>query len=193
MRVIAGKWRGRVLQAPKGDRVRPTTDRVKEAMFSILGPSLQGATLLDLCCGTGGLGIEALSRGARQVLLVDSSRRSLEAARRNLEVCGAEPGSHQLICEDCLGWLARWAPPREACFLVADPPYAGDLPERLMAMIMARAAQGHLRVAVLEHRADLDRPDAPCDLAVQARRYGQSHLTIIRSPRPAGGQDEEEQ
>ena len=89
MRVISGSWKGRRLQAPAGDSVRPTTDRVKEAMFSILGSDIRDCQFLDLCCGTGGLGIEALSRGASSVIFVDSSRPTLAMVRENLDLCGA--------------------------------------------------------------------------------------------------------
>ena len=80
MRVIAGRWRGRRLATLRGDRVRPTADRVKEALFSILGPELTGAVVLDLCCGTGGLGVEALSR-AQDCLAVVVQQMARESER----------------------------------------------------------------------------------------------------------------
>ncbi len=185
MRVIAGQWRGRVLLSPRGDRVRPTTDRVKEAMFSILGPQVRDATVLDLCCGSGGLAIEALSRGARKALLVDASRQSLDTARRNLETCGADPGAYDLVAAEVLKWLPGWLPPEGACCVVADPPYAGEMPGQLLEQIMDRVERGQVQAAIMEHRADLPvGADSP-GLRVQTRRYGQSHLTIIRpAPRP---------
>ncbi len=90
MRVIAGSWKGRRLKSPASDAVRPTTDRVKEALFNILGPDVTGCLFVDLCCGAGGLGIEALSRGAAGAIFVDQAPRSLNSARANLEICGAD-------------------------------------------------------------------------------------------------------
>ena len=89
MRVIAGQWKGRRLLSPVGSEVRPTTDRVKEALFNILGPRVSGAEVLDVCCGGGGLGIEALSRGARRAVFVDIAPQCLDLVRRNLKHCGA--------------------------------------------------------------------------------------------------------
>ncbi len=108
MRVIAGLWRGRVLKSPSGDSVRPTTDRVKEAMFSILGPQISGSLVVDLCSGSGGLGIEALSRGAEKVIFVDQAPGALKVTRANLELCGAPPFSFELARRDALKWLADW-------------------------------------------------------------------------------------
>ena len=89
MRVIAGRWKGRVLRAPKGSSTRPTADRAREALFSVLGP-LGGARVLDLYAGTGALGIEALSRGAAWVTFVESGRSALEALRSNVSALGME-------------------------------------------------------------------------------------------------------
>src|SRR5919198_1316873 len=88
MRVIAGQWGGRRLQAPAGAATRPTSDRVREALFSILGDRVAGLRVLDLFAGSGALGIEALSRGAAEAVFVDSDQRAVAAIRRNLEAVG---------------------------------------------------------------------------------------------------------
>ena len=85
MRIIAGTARGTKLFSPPDDRIRPTGDRVKESLFSILMNRLKDAVVLDLCCGTGALGLEALSRGAKEVVFVDSSSESLKLAKKNAE------------------------------------------------------------------------------------------------------------
>jgi 16S rRNA (guanine966-N2)-methyltransferase len=190
MRVIAGKWRGRNLQSPRGASVRPTTDRVKEAMFSILGPDLQGALLIDVCCGSGGLAAEALSRGAKQVILVDSSRKSLDTARRNLELCGAQKSEYELVCSDARTWLNSWPLPGTPFFLVGDPPYQSDLPEILLDWALQAAAVGRLHTGIVEHAADLDPGEIPAGTHLRVRRYGQSHLTIVRPASPAADNDE---
>ena len=186
MRVVAGKWRGRVLKSPKGDAVRPTTDRVKEAMFSILGPDLVGSVLVDLCCGSGGLGIEALSRGADRVILIDKSRVSLDLARANLQLCGAPPDTFDLVRDDCLRWLGNWLPPEAPCFLVADPPYLSGLPSSILDLMFRLISESGFKTGIIEHgsREKLETDDCPSAGAkIESRRYGKSTLTIIRSGR----------
>ena len=90
MRVIAGLHRGRRLLGPRGQAIRPTSDRVKEALFSILGERTTGARVLDLYAGTGSIGIEALSRGASHVTFVETDREALRLVRSNLQQCGME-------------------------------------------------------------------------------------------------------
>ena len=93
MRIIAGAFRGRRLHGPKGDKVRPTIDRVREAIFSMLGPDIPDARVLDLFAGTGAMGLEALSRGAALSVFVDQSADSVRLIRENIELCKAESQS----------------------------------------------------------------------------------------------------
>jgi 16S rRNA (guanine(966)-N(2))-methyltransferase RsmD len=124
MRIIAGQYKGRRLFTPEDSRIRPTSDKVREAVFSILGEAVQGARVLDLFCGTGALGLEALSRGAASLVLVDTSIKSLALARRNLELVGAKA---PLVKAELPGQLKRAveAGPYDLIFL--DPPYRKDL------------------------------------------------------------------
>lgn len=135
MRVVAGAFKGRRLQAPPARGVRPTLDRVREALFSILGP-IDGLRVLDLFAGSGALGIEAASRGAGEVVFVDGDPRSVAAVRRNLAIVGLEAPVHR---RDALAFLADAVaadgPRFELVFV--DPPYssadrvAGPLTELL--------------------------------------------------------------
>src|SRR6202789_2492879 len=102
MRVIAGEYRGRPLVAPRGQATRPTSDRVREALFSILGDAVTGARVLDLFAGSGALAIEALSRGAASATLVDSATTAIEAIRRNLQALGIEA---EVVRRPALRWL----------------------------------------------------------------------------------------
>src|SRR3954451_107880 len=104
MRVIAGQYRGRRLTAPRGETTRPTSDRVREALFSILG-DVTGVRVLDLYAGSGALGIEALSRGAAEAAFVDSSRRAADAIRANLRAVG-DPDAIIWV-GDALAYLRR--------------------------------------------------------------------------------------
>lgn len=123
MRVIAGRFGGRRLTAPSGLDTRPTSDRVREALFSILGP-LHDLRVLDLFAGTGALGIEALSRGAAHVTFVERDRQALTALRSNLTGIGAEPDEHAVVARDALRHLRDAAAGGDAYDLVLlDPPY----------------------------------------------------------------------
>ncbi|MBE0566326.1 MAG: RsmD family RNA methyltransferase [Krumholzibacteria bacterium] len=182
MRVIGGRWRGRRLVAPRGETVRPTTDRVKEAVFGLLGDRVAGATVLDLCCGAGGLGIEALSRGAARAVFVDSDRTALAAVRGNLAACGADPGEATLIRAEAVAWLGHWQPPRGTWLLLADPPYATAVAAALVPLIDRLAADPGFAAAVLEHPfRGPALPETACGRDV--RRYGETAITILE---PAG-------
>jgi 16S rRNA (guanine966-N2)-methyltransferase len=179
MRVIAGQWRGRRLQAPRGEAIRPTTDRVKEALFNILGPEVTGCLCLDLCCGTGGLGIEALSRGAREAVFVDKDPHSLEATRNNLATCGADPVTWKVVRSDAAGWLSEWKPPEEGTpwILLADPPYRSDLAGAIMEQVGQWSDRPGFLAAVVEMGQDTPGLAA---MTWETRRYGESILAILR-------------
>jgi 16S rRNA (guanine966-N2)-methyltransferase len=125
VRVVAGEFKGRRLHAPAGSRTRPTADRVREAVFSMLG-DLRGARVLDLYAGSGALGIEALSRGARLAVFVERDRRALAAIRRNLDAVGADA---TVLARDVLSVLGEERGPYDLVF--CDPPY--DAAARLAA------------------------------------------------------------
>jgi 16S rRNA (guanine966-N2)-methyltransferase len=134
VRVVAGEFRGRRLAAPRGVRTRPTADRVREALFSMLG-DVTGARVLDLYAGSGALGIEALSRGAESAVFVERDARAADVIDRNLSSLGLD---EQVVRQDALRFLAR----AEGMFdlVFCDPPYdsaprlAGALTERLPAL-----------------------------------------------------------
>ena len=180
MRIIAGRWRGRRLQSPRGDAVRPTTDRTKEALFSILGPSVPGAVVLDLCCGAGGLGLEALSRGAARVVFVDRDRGSLAVTRANLELCGAESGLWQVETGEAMAWLGRWpGVGGRPWILLCDPPYQSGVAGAMMTRLAEGGLPPGLVCAVIEHGAGT--PELPaCGAGWEIRRYGESRLAIYR-------------
>jgi len=183
MRVVAGNWRGRKLFSPKGDLIRPTTDRVKEAMFSIIRSSLRDSLVLDLCCGAGGLGVEALSQGARRVIMLDSNRSSLNLARKNLELCGAEPGSYDLIKADAEIFFNSWNPPSDGTpwMILCDPPYHSSLAAGILGRLVHENPLPGFQVAVIEHgdaSAFEEVDEGPWRL--KNRRYGETCLTIVR-------------
>jgi 16S rRNA (guanine966-N2)-methyltransferase len=173
VRVVAGRYGGRSLVAPRGRSTRPTSDRVREALFSILG-SVEGDRVLDLFAGSGALAIEALSRGASEAVLVDSSAAAVAAIRRNLGTVGAHA---EVRRQDALAYLrgaSRDARQYDLVFL--DPPYrrASALERELSAATTPVLALGARVVAESDRRAPLE-----LDLAVlDERRYGDTLIRI---------------
>jgi 16S rRNA (guanine966-N2)-methyltransferase len=194
MRVIAGTWKGRRLKSPPGDGVRPTTDRVKEAMFSILGSDILDCLFLDLCCGAGGLGIEALSRGATRCVFLDRSAKALDLVRDNLASCGAEKDQFQLVQADVTRWWSRWRPdPADRPWVVvADPPYRSEVAGAIMRGLERLAEYQGFRAAVVEHGLETTGlPGKPLGgLPWQIRRYGESILAVVRPVVPGSGKGE---
>jgi 16S rRNA (guanine966-N2)-methyltransferase len=173
MRVIAGSARGTRLVAPRGARTRPTADRVREAVFSILGP-LDGLRVLDLFAGSGALGIEALSRGARSATLIDNDPRALAAIARNLEATGIEAERRRAGAVAFLRDASRER--REYDLVFIDPPYsrAETLAPRLSAGLGEVLAQDARVVAESSARAPLAL-ELPL---LDERRYGQTLIRI---------------
>jgi len=168
VRIVAGRWRGRKIVAPRDDRVRPTGDRVREAWLSIVNPYLPDARVLDLFAGSGALGLEALSRGARHVDFVELAPASLAAIRTNAASLGAGDGAivHRANALDFVESLA--ADTYDVAF--ADPPYdlglATQLAERWLAVPFAT-------LLGIEHRADETLPGNG-----DVRRYGGTAITL---------------
>ena len=129
VRIIAGKYRGRNLKSPPSLEVRPTSDRLRETLFNIIAPRIADARFLDLCAGSGAVGIEALSRGAAHVTFVDESRSMGNLIKSNLELCRIERSESQVIQQDATIYLRRFVAkqpdsgkPWDIVFF--DPPYA---------------------------------------------------------------------
>jgi 16S rRNA (guanine966-N2)-methyltransferase len=174
MRVIAGRYGGRRLQAPPGAATRPTSDRVREALFSVLGGRVGGARVLDLFAGSGALGIEALSRGAAEATFVDSAPASIRAVRANLEALGADAEVRRADARRFLGGASAASRQYDLVFL--DPPYrlAGRLGSELTAALPAVLAPGAAVVAESDRRAPLELGLPILD----ERRYGDTLIRI---------------
>ena len=171
MRIVAGQWRGRRIDAPPGRGVRPTLDRVREAWMSILQHEIPGSTVLDLFAGSGALGLEALSRGAEHVAFVENDWRALRVLRKNIEALGAGERA-EIKHGDAIrlvGALGKHA--YDVAF--ADPPYAGGAAATIAALWLE---QPFARILSVEH-------DARERLAgsTDTRRYGSSAITFYRS------------
>jgi 16S rRNA (guanine966-N2)-methyltransferase len=188
MRVIAGALGGRVLAAPRGLGTRPTSDRVREALFAVLG-DVEGASVLDLYAGSGALAIEALSRGAARALCVERERRAVDALRRNLDALGLADRCTVLAVPLA---RARAAVARAAPFdlVLCDPPY-DDVDSGLLAREIDRLlASGLLPEGgrlVLEHATRTPPPELAGLGLEKTRRYGDTTLSFYERAASAAG------
>jgi 16S rRNA (guanine(966)-N(2))-methyltransferase RsmD len=179
MRVIGGTARGRRLEAPKGEAVRPTLDRVRESLFNILAPRIVGARFLDLFAGSGANGIEALSRGASLCIFVDSGEASIRALRKNLDGTGFSATARvmRLPLPEGLSKLGSNGGPYDLIF--ADPPYALEVHERLLSGIKELGLLADQGLIVVEHSTRTDIGDALGGFErVRQARYGDTTLSF---------------
>ena len=183
MRVIAGNARGRKLIAPKSMRVRPTADRVKESLFSILLSRLgefEGMRVLDIFAGTGNLGIEALSRGAHFAVFIDAHRESVEIIQKNLEITRLADHA-KVVHQDApaaLKWLARGEAPFHLVLL--DPPYHEGLTESVLELLSDSPLVDAGTTVVAEFSSKEDIPRSFGRLRETERRiYGDSALSFL--------------
>jgi 16S rRNA (guanine966-N2)-methyltransferase len=183
MRVVGGIAGGIPLQVPKTD-LRPTMDVVKNAIFNSLVEFVHGARVLDLFAGTGGLGIEALSRGARACQFVESDRRACEAIRRNLEK--TRLGGGEVTSADVMRWLDRSAPVAKFDLIFADPPYSKkdgdrDFANELLAAPGLRRALAPGGIFILEHLPDQPLPLGTDWECTRDKRYGATAVAFLRA------------
>ncbi|HEX9937631.1 MAG TPA: 16S rRNA (guanine(966)-N(2))-methyltransferase RsmD [Longimicrobium sp.] len=174
MRIVAGEWGGRRIQAPPGRGTRPTTDRVREAWMSTVAAELPGARVLDLFAGSGALGLEALSRGATRATFVEHDAKALAILRANLAALGAADRA-DVFRTDAVKFAAALTP---GAFDVAfaDPPYGKGF---ATAVAEAFAAVPFAALLCIEHGKDDALPTIP---GARTRRYGDTYLTFIPAP-----------
>jgi 16S rRNA (guanine(966)-N(2))-methyltransferase RsmD len=187
MRIISGTSKGRRLTTPKGQGVRPTSDRVKESIFNILRERVEGKIVLDLFAGTGNLGIEALSRGATRSLFVEKGRQAIRLIQKNLSQCGLE-GRSEIIPKDvnrAIGILKQ----RGESFdlILMDPPYKKGLIARTLDKLDSHRIYHEDSILVIEH----DRRESLPGIIVgwnliRQRRFGDTLISFLtpRSPSP---------
>ena len=173
MRVITGTARGRRLREPEGMATRPTTDNVKESMFNLIQFDIEGRRVLDLFAGTGQLGIEALSRGARSAVFVDESRAAVQLVRANLALCRLQG---DVVQGESLGYL-RTCGKFDLIFL--DPPYASGLLVKALEDIAAFDICREHGIIVAESAADKTLPPLSSPYSIYREyRYGKIKLTV---------------
>jgi len=188
MRVVSGELRGRRLLAAPGRETRPTSDRARAGLFDWLGPRVAGARVLDLFAGTGALGIEALSRGAREAVFVERSRGALRALRRNLDALAL--GARARVVErDLARGLGPLAAADERFDLVlADPPYEGGWVERLISCAGLPGLLEPDAVVITERSARAaSAPDGALRLRA-TKRYGETAFDWYERPSEGTGE-----
>ena len=178
MRIITGEYRGRKLETPIGYDVRPTTDKVKEAIFNLLQNDIYGAVCVDLFAGTGSLGLEALSRGAEKCYFCDNARASLNLVKTNVKICKAEDKSI-ILAGDYTKTLNRIKDKVDIFFL--DPPYHDGLYENCLSLIEELDLLQDDGIIVAEHGKYDEMPEQIGNLVkVKERRYGKIIVSIYQ-------------
>lgn len=177
MRIISGKLKGRRLASPADRRIRPTTDKVKEAIFSMIAGWIdEESVCIDLFCGTGSLGLEAISRGAKTVYFCDNHRESLNLTKSNVRHCGVEDQAVLMLGDYCAN-LKRISQKADVIFL--DPPYSEHLTPNCLEAIVQNGVLASDGIVVAEHLTDDPLPQSFLGLkAVKERRYGTILVTI---------------
>jgi 16S rRNA (guanine966-N2)-methyltransferase len=185
LRVISGTLKGKKLFSVKGQSLRPTSDRVKEAIFDILQDRFRGQKVLDLFAGTGALGIEALSRGATTAVFVEESPRSLSALRRNIEACRLQDRATVLVKEVPIGLKILEEKGERFGLILLDPPYGKGWAARTLAALSRCSILDADGLVVAEHSVTEELPSAPFLKRVDGRRYGDTQVSFFRpDPNP---------
>ncbi len=172
MRIIAGKYRGRVLKAFRGEEIRPTADRVKESLFQILSSRLPSSDVLDLFAGSGALGLEALSRGAERVVFNDVSPESLSVLRANLSLLKVKAEIMERDFSACLMSVAG-----KFDLIFADPPYRAAYTEEILRLTAMHNLLKEGGLVIVES----EREEVPIDgwTVYDARSYGRTKITMF--------------
>ena len=176
MRIIAGEFKGRRLKTPAWDGLRPTSDKLRETLFNVLAPRIEGAAVLDVFAGTGAVGLESLSRGAARVVFIEQDRRAAELIAANVALCGVEDRC-AIIRDGAVRALERQRDDEVFDVIVLDPPYDFEPLGQVL-----DAAIGHLApggVVILEHAFRRAAPPVTGARQTRTVRSGDSALTII--------------
>ena len=175
MRVITGIARGRRLVAPEGMDVRPTTDKVKEAIFSAIQFQIEGADVLDLFAGSGQMGIEAISRGAKHAVFIDSSNRALRCVHENLRNTGFERYS-EVISRDSYDYIKLTS--QHFDIIILDPPYRHSHVDNVLPFAAKKLNEGGL--IICEYEAEADAPAAPEGMTLRKTyKYGKISAAVF--------------
>ncbi len=182
MRIIAGEFRSRRIMSMAGDDVRPTPDRLRESLFNILAPQIEGCVFVDAYAGTGSVGIEAISRGARLAVFIEKDRHAVDLIKANLASLGIK-AKGRIIKGSASLQLASL----EADIVFVDPPYPNEAEyEAAMDVLSVKPPS----LVVVQHSSRLElRPEYDSLIRTRVVRQGDNALSFYRAPRPGGGGD----
>ena len=182
MRITGGEFGGRNLKVPKSDAIRPTQDRVREAVFNIIQFEVAGSDFLDLFAGSGAVGLEALSRGAKSATFVESDRRHLAVLRENLDSCRVQSTAAEVVGSDAYRWLSSYSGPGFSIGF-ADPPYALGEEKGYASVLATLAERGVIRpegLFIAEMTAVQKAEETPGWELVRDRVYGKTRICMWR-------------
>lgn len=187
LKLTGGDHRGRALKWLDTPSIRPTPARVREAIFNMLANEVADSRWWDLCCGSGVVGLEALSRGAEKVLFVDENRRSLQLLNDNLQKLDLKPQS-QIVCQNVLRWLKHWQGTGvgiDARYIYCDPPYESKLYQPLLDSLGELPLGQAQLTLILEYRKGHQhwQVQAPWELR-EERAYGDTCLALLERRAP---------
>jgi 16S rRNA (guanine966-N2)-methyltransferase len=172
MRIIAGEYKGRNLKSPPSMNVRPTSDRLRETLFNVIAPVIEDSRFLDLCAGSGAVGIEALSRGASHVTFVDRSRRMCKLIEANVQLCRIPEEKWEIYCSEANEFLRSAETPWDIVFF--DPPYKDDYVKTLKLL-------SNNALVIAEHHHKTELPEAIGGLKLtRILKQGDSSLSFFR-------------
>jgi 16S rRNA (guanine966-N2)-methyltransferase len=181
MRIVGGDLGGRRITAPPGQGTRPTSDRVRESLFSILGPPPPETAVLDAFAGSGALALEALSRGAARALLIEEARAAARVAGANIAALGLGDRAELWVANAVRALAGRRPAAAPFRWVFLDPPYAGDLGADVLDLLGRGDLLTDDAVVVLEHdRRRAAAPDHGCLVKADERRYGDTVITFFR-------------
>ena len=179
MRIISGKYRGHQLVSFSAEHVRPTTDRVKESMFNIIQGYLEGAHVVDLFAGTGNLGIEALSRGAQDIVFVEKNKKSIEILKKNIQKIKITE-SYEIVQKNVLTYLDKYSG-NSFDLIFADPPFTEEMAHDVMVSADKSQALGKNSIMLIESgRREKLLDDYPSLVRYDVREFGDKVLSFFR-------------
>jgi len=182
MRIIAGAYKGRNLKSPPSMNVRPTSDRLRETLFNVIAPRIEDTRFLDLCAGSGAVGIEALSRGASHATFVDRSRRSCTLIEANLELCRVPEDQQEIYCSEAYEFLRQTTLPAWD-IVYFDPPYNQDYLKTLefLGVNASKSLDGDALV-IVEHHHKNALPETIGELTrTRVLKQGDSSLSFYKA------------
>jgi 16S rRNA (guanine(966)-N(2))-methyltransferase RsmD len=180
MRIIAGNFRGRKLVSPKNSPIRPTSDRVKEALFNMIGPKIPGSRVLDLFAGTGSLGLEAISRGAEYAVFVEKNAVSVKTLNENIWLLNIREDC-EIIMADAVDALSRLDAKNITFDIVfVDPPYWENLYKKVLSALAGYDIIKNGGLVIFEHPSDIDiDKDKHSFVPIKKKRYGSTSISIL--------------